>query len=165
MPMTIVVSDTSPLNYLLLCGAVDVLPRLFGQVAIPGAVLAELNSPDAPSVVRAWTESLPGWIEVRDPEHVDASLKLHFGEREAICLALEMRADLVLIDERVGRRVARGLGLNVVGTLGVLERAAQSGMLDLPMTIDRLQQTTFNVDPSLLKAVLERDVAGRKQRG
>jgi predicted nucleic acid-binding protein len=163
--MTIVVSDTSPLNYLLLCGAVDVLPRLFGKVTIPGAVLAELNSADAPSIVRAWTGALPAWIEVRDPAHVNASLKLHFGEREAICLALEMRADLVLIDERVGRRVAKELGLNVVGTLGVLDRAAQGGMLDLPTAIDRLQRTTFKVDPSLLKAVLERDAARREQRG
>jgi predicted nucleic acid-binding protein len=57
------------------------------------------------------------------------------------------------------------LGLNVVGTLGVLERAAHGGMLDLPTTIDRLQQTTFKVDPMLLKAVLERDAARQRQHG
>jgi predicted nucleic acid-binding protein len=51
--VTIVVSDTSPLNYLLLCGAADVLPRLFGRVIVPRAVLAELGSDDAPPIVRA----------------------------------------------------------------------------------------------------------------
>ena len=161
MPVTIVVSDTSPLNYLLLCGAADVLPQLFGKVTVPGAVLAELRSEDAPSIVRAWAEALPAWIEIRNTEHVNASLRLHFGEREAICLALEMSADLVLIDERLGRRVVKELGLSVVGTLGVLERAAQGGMLDLAASIGRLRQTTFKVDPSLLKAVLDRDAARR----
>ena len=98
---------------------------------------------------------------VRNPARVDMSLKLHFGEREAICLALEMRADLLLIDVRVGRRVAKELGLNVVGTLGVLERAAQGDLLHLPTTIDRLRRTTFKVDPSLLQALLDRDAARR----
>ena len=57
--MTIVVSDTSPLNYLLLCKAIDVLPALFGDVMVPPAVLRELQSEDAPDVVRAWLEASP----------------------------------------------------------------------------------------------------------
>jgi len=89
------------------------------------------------------------------------SLKLHFGEREAICLALEIHADLTLIDERVGRRVAKQLGLNVVGTLGILDRAAQGDLLHLPTAIDCLRRTTFKVPPSLLQALLERDAARR----
>jgi len=164
-PVTIVVSDTSPLNYLLLCGAADVLPRLFGKVIVPDAVLAELRSEDAPPSVRAWAEALPAWVEIRNPTHENTALKLHFGERAAICLALEMRADLVLIDERVGRRVAKELGLSVVGTLGVLEKAAQGGMLHLPTTIDQLRRTTFKVDPALLTAVLEGDAARREHGG
>ncbi len=66
MPVTIVVSDTSPLNYLLLCGAADILPQLFGKVTVPGAVLAELRSEDAPSIVRAWTEALSGPVAAQE---------------------------------------------------------------------------------------------------
>ena len=101
--MIIVVSDTSPLNYLLLCGAVDVLPRLFGRIVIPNAVLAELQSDGAPAVVRAWAMALPVWAEVQAPTNVDAASGLHSGERDAICLALEIGADLLLIDERIGQ--------------------------------------------------------------
>jgi predicted nucleic acid-binding protein len=156
--------DTGPLNYLLLCGSADVLRQLFGSIIVPDAVVAELRSEAAPPSVRAWAEALPAWIEIRNPARINTSLKLHLGEREAICLALEMGADLVLIDERVGRRVAKELGVGVAGTLGVLERAAQANMLDLPTTVDRLRRTTFRVDPSLLDAMLERDAASRAQR-
>jgi predicted nucleic acid-binding protein len=162
-PVTIVVSDTSPLNYLLLCDAADVLPRLFGKILVPEAVVAELQSEDAPPNVRSWAETLPSWVEIRNPTRVNIAPRLHTGEHDAICLALEVQADLLLIDERVGRRVAKELGLSVVGTLGILERAARNDLLDLPTTIDRLRRTTFKVDPSLLKALLERDAARRSQ--
>jgi predicted nucleic acid-binding protein len=161
--VTIVVSDTSPLNYLVLCGTVEILPSLFQRVVIPPAVLAELRSRDAPAVVRAWADALPKWAEVQSPSHGDPTLTLHPGECEAICLATEIQADFVLIDDRAARTAATERGLTVVGTLGILERAAAVNLLDLPAVLDALGQTTFKIAPSLIAAILERDAKRNRQ--
>jgi predicted nucleic acid-binding protein len=153
----IVVSDTSPLNYLILTGYVSLLEALYGRVVIPRAVWDELRKPGAPAPVREWADGLPGWAEVREPATPDATLNLDPGERDAITLALEMRADLVLLDERRGRREAVGRGLAVMGTLGVLDAAAARGLVELPEAFARLRQTTFRVPPSLLQELLGRD--------
>jgi predicted nucleic acid-binding protein len=160
--VTVVVSDTSPLNYLILCGAIDVLPRLFPRVVVPPAVLTELRSPDAPPVVWAWTDALPSWVEVQRPTHHDPSLTLHPGESEAICVALEIHANILLIDDRAARAAATERGLTVVETLGILERAAAMNLLDLPKVLNALGQTTFKIAPSLVAALRERD-AKRKR--
>jgi predicted nucleic acid-binding protein len=152
----IVVPDTSPLNYLILTGYVHLLEALYGRVVIPRAVWDELRKPGAPAPVREWTDGLPGWIEVREPAAPDAALNLDPGERDAITLALELRADLVLLDERRGRREAVGRGLAVTGTLGVLDAAAERGLIKLPEAIAGLRQTTFRVPPSLLQELLAR---------
>jgi predicted nucleic acid-binding protein len=60
--VSVVVSDTSPLHYLILCGAETILPRLFRQVVIPSAVFRELQQPNTPLLVRQWASSLPTWI-------------------------------------------------------------------------------------------------------
>jgi predicted nucleic acid-binding protein len=147
----IVVSDTSPLNYLILTGYVHLLEALYGRVVIPRAVWDELRQPGAPAPVRQWVEALPAWVEVREASAPDASLHLDPGEREAITLALELRADLVLLDERRGRREAAGRGLAVTGTLGVLDAAARRGLIELPEALTRLRQTSFRARPSLLR--------------
>jgi predicted nucleic acid-binding protein len=64
----IVVSDTSPLNYLVLIGADQVLPTLFGQVLAPPEVLAEMQHAKAPPLVSAWAQRPPAWLEVRSPK-------------------------------------------------------------------------------------------------
>jgi len=160
--VSVVVSDTSPLNYLILCGTIDVLAPLFQRVVVPPAVLTELRSRDAPSLVRAWADALPSWIEVRRPARHDPSLTLHPGEWEAICLALEIGADFVLIDDRAARTAATERGLTVVGTLGILERAAAMNLLHLPTVLDALGQTTFKIAPSLIAALRERDAQRRR---
>src|SRR5437879_2594446 len=102
----IVVADTSPLNYLIRLRKAEILLELYGRVIVPSAVLAELRHPDAPEPVRGWAEMPPAWLEIVKVNRIDSSLadKLGAGEREAISLALELRADLLLIDERTGRR-------------------------------------------------------------
>jgi predicted nucleic acid-binding protein len=159
--VTVVVSDTSPLNYLLLCNAADLLPNLFGEVVVPPAVLTELRDDGAPDVVRNWANALPAWATVRSPTKIDEQLKLDPGEREAICLALEINADLVLVDETAGRLAAKQRGLNVIGTLGVLARAAENGLVDLPTIVSALTKTTFQIDPKLIREVLEQDARRR----
>lgn len=157
----IVVSDTSPIYYLVQIGHVDLLPELYGDVLIPPAVLDELGHPGAPS--HAWTRCLPPWIRVVAPRVVDPSLKLDRGEREAISLALEVQADRLLIDEKLGRKAAQDRGLRVAGTLGVLLDAATAGILDFELAIGRLGQTTFYLTGKLVEQ-LRKELARRKGR-
>src|SRR5260370_38525604 len=97
----IVISDTSPLNYLILIECIHVLPELYGRVVIPEGVFEELQRPSTPDVVREWMSGRPGWLEVRQTEmKPDAELqRLGVGERQAICLAQELKAAAVIIDE------------------------------------------------------------------
>ena len=64
----IVISDTSPINYLVLIGHVHILPQLFERIIVPPAVFTEINSPQAPTEVRNWLATTPDWLEVRIPE-------------------------------------------------------------------------------------------------
>jgi predicted nucleic acid-binding protein len=144
-----VVSNTSPLNYLVLIGAVDILPALFGRVVVPPAVIGELRHAGAPEVVRNWIQSPPAWLDVRPPAQAPAPMKLGAGESEAIALALELRADKVLLDDRRGRQVAESHGLVVVGTIAVLVAAGQKGLLDRAQALQPLAATTFRIHPSV----------------
>ena len=153
-----VVSDTSPLNYLVLIEQIDILSMLYGRVLIPQSVYEELNAPETPEPVRAWRTNLPHWIEVSSEQPVpDIGLSyLHAGERDAISLALHTGASALVIDERRGREEANKRGLQVIGTLGVIAAAHDRGLLDLPEAFDRLRQTTFHVSPKLLAAILQK---------
>lgn len=162
--MSVVVSDTSPLHYLLLCGAEDLLPRLFRQVLIPPTVFRELQQANTPALVRQWAASLPAWIAVQSPKAANLTLDVDAGEWEAICLALEVHADALLMDDRAGRKAARQCGLAVVGTIGLLEQAAARGLIDLPTAFARLRQTNARLDPELYRAALARDEARRPRR-
>ncbi|MFM2295873.1 MAG: hypothetical protein RLZZ350_2286 [Verrucomicrobiota bacterium] len=152
----IVVSDTSPINYLLAIGQIDLLPRLFGKIILPAAVVAELQAADAPPGNRRWLAELPVQFEIRTATHPDSALTLDAGECEAIALAEELHAAAVLMDEKKGRAVARQRGLPVVGTLGVLEKAAALGWLDLEVAFALLRQTNFFGSEELLQAALRR---------
>lgn len=128
--MILVVADTTPLRYLVEIGYESLLPRLFTRVWIPGTVAGELRQERTPAVVRQWAEQLPSWIEVRKVNGLPAAHELaglDRGEWEAIELAKEIQANLLLIDERAGVRVAREQGFTVTGTLGVLVEAARRG--------------------------------------
>ena len=160
--MSVVVSDTSPLHYLILCDAVEILPRLFRQVVIPPTVFLELQQPNTPARVKQWAGALPLWATVQKPTALNLTLNVDAGEVEAICLAQEIHAVAVLMDDRAGRVAAQQCGLAVVGTIGLLEQAAVRGLLDLPDTIARLQQTNARLDAKLILAALDRDKA-RKQ--
>ncbi len=96
----IVVSDTTPLNYLILIDSVHVLPALFGRVYAPSAVMIELAHPKTPEAVRGWASRSPEWLTVQDPMQTDPGLKLGPGEAAAIALAEELKADWILLDER-----------------------------------------------------------------
>jgi predicted nucleic acid-binding protein len=149
----IVVSDTSPLNYLVLIELQDLLPRLFGRILIPAAVDRELRSPAAPHAIKQFMATPHDCLEVQQPSSdIDQSLQhLDPGEREAISLALHVTADVVLLDERRGRQAARDRGLAVSGTLGVLDLADRRGFARLADAIDGLKTTNFRASPRVLK--------------
>jgi predicted nucleic acid-binding protein len=138
----LVVTDTSPINYLVLLAQTAILPALYTRVVLPPAVVTELQDMEAPAAV-----TFP---------------YLGAGERDAIVLAQELRADVLLIDEEDGRQAARSRGLTVTGTLGVLERAAERGLLDLPRTLAQLLTTTFRVRDELIQGMLARDAARQR---
>jgi predicted nucleic acid-binding protein len=148
----IVVSDTSPLCYLVLIEQINLLEQLYHQVIVPDMVRDELLHPDAPELVRQWISHLPDWVIVRtSPEQPDISLmKLDPGERAAILLAQNIGADLVLMDERRGRNVAKSRGLKVTGLIGVLDVAAELRLIDLRDVLFKLQETDFWVSPEIL---------------
>jgi len=154
--MLLIVADTSPIFYLLAIEHIDLLPRLFGKVFIPDAVHKELCHPAAPAVVGEWIARLPVWVEVIPVEALDdAALRpLGAGERAAITLALSMHADLILIDERKGTKVALNKGFEVSGTLGVLAEAARRGFVDLADSFARLKRTNFRCRQETLDTLL-----------
>lgn len=162
--MRVVVADTGPLCYLVLIGAVDLLPRMFGKVLIPETVQSELNRPRTPLAVREWLSASPAWLEPR-PTPPLASLplsNLDDGERAAIALAQAAGASLILMDDRAGVAVARVQGFEVAGTLGVLVRAAMQGLIDLPAAFGRLRATNFRCRPELMEALLARHEADKR---
>jgi predicted nucleic acid-binding protein len=152
-----VVSNTSPLNYLVLIDLQDVLPALFEHVLIPEAVWHELRSPVAPQPVKDFLDNWPSWLERRVVSQVSPDLQqLDSGEQEAIALAQSSGASLILLDEKKGRQTAQGLGFVVTGTLGVLDLAARRGLMDLGDALKRLERTTFRATPRLLRRIQEK---------
>ena len=152
----IVIADSSPINYLVLIGHIGVLPELFDKIILPSAVQSELSRPKAPQAVREWIANAPVWLEVRSaPVVLDPALAdLDDGERAAIALATELKADLLLIDERRGTRAARSKGFRVAGTLAILGLAARRDLLVLADALERLKRTSFRYSQKILDQFL-----------
>jgi len=119
-------------------------------------VLRELRDPGTPEIVRTFLYRAPEWIVLAcatRPTTDRVLAELDPGEREAIQLALEKLADLILMDERTGVRVARERGLRVTGTLGVLLQASMRGLTEIEPALTRLQAIDFRCTPSLIARV------------
>lgn len=154
----IVISDTSPICYLLLIGEIELLPQLYGQVLIPKTVQHELSDARSPVSVQTWINCPPEWLIIQT---VDVPTNTNLdgldpGEQAAIILAQQQNANLIIIDDLLGRQVAQSYGLRVTGLLGVLDEAAQQNLVDFPQAISRLQKTTFRVSSQLIQSLLQR---------
>jgi Predicted nucleic acid-binding protein, contains PIN domain len=155
----IVVSDTSPILNLARIGRLKLLPLLYNQVLIPSMVYAELtvSRPDLPPAIDFASES---WLIIATPKDQNRVQKLRkvldAGEAEAIVLAIERGADLLLVDERRGRRTATAEGLRVMGLLGVVARAKSAGLIDLvkPVLDELIGTARFWIGPDLYAEVL-----------
>lgn len=153
--MPVVVSNTTPLHYLILIGRDSILKELYGEVFVPPAVLAELQHAAAPSAVSVWAANPPAWVTVAAPESIaPESEGLDLGERQALALAREMRADLVLLDDKVARKYAQRARLAVKGTLGIVAAAARAGWVDFTETVEMLQRTSMHMDRDLVAEVI-----------
>lgn len=158
----LVVSDTSPLRYLLLVGVADVLPTMFGRVVAPPEVIAEMSQPRTPEAVRTWLAARPAWLEVQGPAETMEAKGLGLGERQAISLAQEIHAEAILIDDRDAVKEAKSRGLMVLGTLALLDEAANRGLIgDLHGTLERLvEETNFRRNPAtdaMMRDMLRRE--------
>ena len=154
--MLLVIADTSPIRYLIQIGHIDLLHRLFAAVTIPTEVARELGDPSAPLAVQTWIQSPPVWLRVLDAAGNDDSAlsNLDPGERAAIALGIALKADLILIDDRRGSAAAVQKGLEVTGTLGILDLAAKRRLIDLGHAIERLKETNFRYRKEIIDNLL-----------
>lgn len=149
MPDGPTVSNSSCLIALEAAGYLDILEPLYGTIDVPVAVAAECGS------------ALPGWVHVHPVQNqtLVQSLKLDLGagEAEAIALAMERAAERLILDDKKARRIARQLNLPVTGTLAVLLRAKEQGVVgSVREVLDALMAAYFRVSASLVSEVLRR---------
>jgi predicted nucleic acid-binding protein len=154
------VSNTTPLRYLIAIEQEHLLGKLFEKVFVPVAVHEELTDAKTPEIVRRRVASLPGWFEVRTVDETGMPtfpVTLHRGERQAILLAEALRADVLLIDEQIGRTIALSRNVPLSGTLGVLERADRMGFVsNFPQVLQRLKASGFFIAETLEQQLLDR---------
>ena len=153
----IVVSDTGPVTNLLQIERLNLLKELFLKIVIPTGVFAELSHiPEQ----RLALEELD-WVEVKEAPQSELFNKLlgslDRGEAEAIALAVDSKAELLLIDERKGRDVAADLGVRKTGTLGILIRAKEKGLLSsVKPEMDKLiKESHFRIHSELYQGILK----------
>jgi len=157
----IVVSNTTPLIGLASIERFDLLPQLFGAVNIPQAVYDEAYLAGHATGTVKYEVPAADWIKtvaVKDRLAVEVLLdELDLGEAETIVLARELAADWVLMDERKGRRKLAQLGVRKIGTLGILLKAKQVGLLPvIRPEIERLHQQGFSLSQTVIEAVLQK---------
>lgn len=155
----IIVSDTSPICYLLLINRIEILETLYRVITIPQVVASELSASESPPVVKNWISQPPEWLQIQSIEILQSIelATLDPGEREAILLGEQLAADLVILDDKAARRIAVERRLKVIGLLGIVKDAARAGLLDLETTFGQLQEVGFWVAPSLLEQLLTED--------
>lgn len=154
---SIVAADAGPLHYLIPIEGAEILADLFDRVLIPETVRDELLHASTPEKVKDWMSASRNWLQVEHVLNPQPSAGLHRGEAEALQLALQINAAGVLMDDMDGRAEARRPGLVVIGTIGLLERAAEKGLIDLPAAFAKLRQTNFFAAEELFAAALARD--------
>jgi uncharacterized protein len=148
----IVVANAGPLIALAQIGRLDILPALYGNIHIPPAVRDEviLVGRERPEISTAdWIRT----VAVQDRTAVELLReRLDPGESAAIVLAIELQANLLLIDEARGRRVAETRGLSKTGTIGTLIAAKQHGLLSsVTPSLESLIAWGFRMDDELYR--------------
>lgn len=156
----IIVSNTTPLIGLATIGRFELLRQLFGEVCIPQAVYNEAVTAGREQGGAKREVSEATWIkvvEIQDRLAVDVLLdELDLGEAEAIVLARELNADWVLMDEKKGRRKLVQLEIPKIGTMGILLKAKEIGLLKtIRDDLEQLWEKGFSISQPVIDAVLE----------
>lgn len=125
----------------------DILQQTFGNIMITKEVVAEFGQ-------------VPHWITVQHikdrKKYEELMVQLDDGEASAIALALETDADLLIIDERKGRKIAENLGLVIIGSLGILLKAKQKGVItSVKAILDLIDQTNFRISTAIKRKILK----------
>jgi predicted nucleic acid-binding protein len=156
----IVISDTTPIISLIKIDRLKILEELYKKIIIPKAVYDELiiniDYQDEIDIIKRCT-----FIQIENVEEnlsvvlLQRELKLDRGESEAIVLAKNINADLIIIDERKARRIAKDVGLKVTGTLGILVEAKQQGLIkELESLLDELMDNNIRISKKLYMEIL-----------
>jgi uncharacterized protein len=155
----LIVSNTSPLSNLAVIGEITLLQKIYPKILIPPIVHTELvRLPKNQSAITTLIET--GWLEIQTPKNIQLIQSLEQtldpGESAAIALAIELNADRLLIDERLGRSIATQYGLKIRGILGILVNAKEQRLITAAKPIlDRLiHEAGFRVSQALYTRVL-----------
>ena len=159
----IVVSDTTPIISLMKIQRLGLLEKLFGKVVIPSAVYDELTSnilfADEAQMVRDCEFIENGQVSDKKAVQIlEDVVGLDRGESEAIILAEELKSELLLMDERKGRRVAVQMGVTITGTIGILVMAFDEHLIngdDVSKCIDSLRRNGIRLSEQLFDEVRE----------
>ena len=154
----ITIVNTSPLFYLHRLGLLELLKKLYGHITIPEAVEKELKKGQAQGEDVPQLENYT-WVEIKSvsmPRYLQLIADLGPGESEVLALATNHPSALVILDDKLARRIAEMQGFRLTGTAGVLLRAKQKGLVSaLKPVIERLLDLDFRLKPELVKATLE----------
>lgn len=151
-----IVSNTTPIISLLKLKRLDLLKKLYGEIIIPYAVFREIEAGKAKDYYQDLSKI--NWIKIvriQNENSVRYFLDLDEGEAEAIVLATELNADLIILDEKLGRFHAKHAGLNVTGTIGVLIKAKTKNLItSLKPLLDELTEKDVWISDKLKHEVL-----------
>lgn len=155
----VVVADAGPLIAFAHLELFSLFPSVLGTVLVPDAVLREcLHVPTRPDAVAIQSAIEAGWLQVKDchdPPYNDLPPSLGDGERAAIGMARELDCP-VLINDKLARRVAGSVGLQVIGTGGVLIKAKRAGKITtVASLLDTLQTCGYHLAPDLITRILQ----------
>lgn len=147
MASKIIISDTSCLIALSRINKLEILQKLFTTIITTPEVKAEFGAP------------LPAWVTISEVKDLDRKLELETlldkGEASSIALALEVPQSILIIDEKKGRKIARSLNIQIIGTLKILMLARQKGEIDdLSSVIKELEQKNFRFSRNIIARML-----------
>ena len=145
----VIIADTSVLIALTNINELEILQKVYKTIAI------------TPEVLNEFGETIPKWIkveEVKDRKKIDIlKLELDKGEASSLALAIEKNNCLLIIDERKGRKIAKRIGLNIIGLLGVLIKAKEQNIFsEIKPILEKLEKVDFRISQELKRRILKR---------
>ncbi len=151
-----VITNTTPILSLLKIDKLNILKEIYGEIIVPNAVYQEIEK----GKYKSYYQDLKSidWIKIKHIKNTDSLsffVDLDKGEAEVLILAKEQKADLVILDEIMGRRYAKRLGLKLTGTLGILLKAKEKGIINsLRELLTELTEKGTWLNPKLIKKVI-----------